>query len=62
MSLGNGEDRCYKKPVLQKYGNIRDLTFGVPAWQISCGDDSHGAHGNGNGYGHCKAQGRGHNK
>ena len=62
MSLSNPENRHYCKPGIKKEGNVKDITFGVPAWQFSCGGDSHGSHGVGNGYGHCKAQGRGHQK
>lgn len=60
MVNGNSNKLSYRKARLKNLGNIRDITFGVPAWQFSCGGDSHES--NGNGYGHCKAQGKGHNK
>lgn len=46
----------YEKPVLTKYGNLRNLTA---EWQCSVDTHSHQhghghqSHGNGHGYGHC---------
>lgn len=52
----------YTKAVMKKTGNLKEITFTAPSWQVSCETENHGPHGDGHGYGHVKAVGRGHHK
>lgn len=62
MRKGMDSSMHYVKPEIVSQGNLSEITYGSPAWQFSCGLDSHARPGNGHGYGHCKARGRGHTK